>query len=360
MYCTAFGLGFGHASRMVGLGRELRRIGLEPVFSSFGEGRKMLTREFPDAPVYGLPKMELFSEDGSFDLFLLLRRHPDLPLRFYAGVEADRRVIRRHGCKVVVSDCQFHALVAAQIMGIPAIVISNMLRIPGEGSLVRLINGTLRRMFELADIVLIPDTYDDTYDVPEIDTEVVWVGPVLKRRPDELLPRDAIRRKYGIPDDATVVLVTAGGSKYSRQIVRVAVEGLNLLSKSIDVFPVIVSEERVGGGLGLQLRYVDNLLELIKVSNVVVTHGGHTTLSECACLRTPVVSVPLPNHPEQHVNAERVLQRGLGVAVLPEELSSERIAKAIEQAIDWKVPKIRMMDGRGAERAARIVSGMLD
>ncbi|WP_456481981.1 UDP-N-acetylglucosamine--N-acetylmuramyl-(pentapeptide) pyrophosphoryl-undecaprenol N-acetylglucosamine transferase [Methanopyrus sp.] len=359
MYCTAFGLGFGHASRTVGLGRELRRIGMELVFSSFGEGREMLVREFPDAPVYGLPEMELFSEDGSFDLLPLLRRHPDLPLKFYAGVEVDRRVIRRHGCEVVVSDCQFNALVAARITDVPAIVISNMLRVPGEGHLVRLINGILRRMFELADVVLIPDTYDDTYDVPEIDTEVVWVGPILKRRPDELPPKDAVRRKYGIPDDATVVLVTAGGSKYGRRIVRVAAEGLNLLSKSVDVFPVIISEERVDGP-GLQLRYVDNLMELIKVSNVVVTHGGHTTLSECACLRTPVVSVPLPNHPEQHMNAERVLRRGLGTVVPPEELSPERIAEAIERAIDRKVPKIKMMDGRGAERAARIVAGTLD
>ncbi|WP_457614204.1 UDP-N-acetylglucosamine--N-acetylmuramyl-(pentapeptide) pyrophosphoryl-undecaprenol N-acetylglucosamine transferase [Methanopyrus sp.] len=343
----------------MGVGRELRRIGLEPVFSSFGEGRKMLIREFPDSPVYGLPKMELFSEDGSFDLLLLLRRHPDLPLRFYAGVEADRRVIQRYGCKVVVSDCQFHALVAAQIVDVPAIVISNMLRVPGKSPLVRLINGMLRRMFELADIVLIPDIYDDTYDVPEIDTEVVWVGPILKRKPNELPPKDAVRRKYGIPDDMTVVLVTAGGSKYGRRIVQVAAEGLKRLSNSIDVFPVIVSEG-INGGLGLQLRYVDNLLELIKVSDVVVTHGGHTTLSECACLRTPVVSVPLPNHPEQHMNAERVLQRGLGVVVFPEELSPNRIAEAIERAIDLKVPKIKMMDGKGAERAARIVAGTVD
>jgi len=360
VYCTAFGLGFGHASRVLGITRELLRLEADVVLSSFGEGWRLLTRELPDATVYRIPTIEIFSRSGSFSVVHVLKRHPDLPLRFYAGLELDMRIIRRHGCRVVVSDCQFHALAAARLLDVPVVLITNLLRVPNADPASRLVNWFLREFLSLADVVIVPDApFDESTD---LDAEVVWVGPILRVRPDELPGEREIRERFGLPEDTPIVLVTAGGSPHGRRIVELAVEGIRRLEE--DVFTIVVSSglgaEILRGIPGRVLSYVDNLMELIKVADVVVTHGGHTTISECACLRTPVVSIPLPGHPEQLMNARRVEERRLGVALMPEDLSPVRVAEAIRDAMGSRVPRARLMDGRGAERAARIVREAMD
>jgi len=45
---------------------------------------------------------------------------------------------------------------------------------------------------------------------------------------------------------------------------------------------------------------------------------------------------------------------------MPEDLSPVRVAEAIRDAMGSRVPRARLMDGRGAERAARIVREAMD
>jgi UDP:flavonoid glycosyltransferase YjiC (YdhE family) len=340
---------------VTGIARELRRTGASVVLSSFGDGWRMLSREFTDVPVYRVPTIEVISPSGSFRLSHILRRCPDLPIRFYAGVGLDLKIIRHHGCRVVVSDCQFHALAAARMLDVPSVMITNVLRLPGDGPSSRLVNWFLRETLQLADLVIVPDVPDG--ESPPSDVDVVWVGPILRASPDELPGRESIRERLNLPKERPIVLITAGGSRYGGRIVRLAMEGIRRLEE--DVY-VIVVDDGIGSGTlrgvsGLAFNYVDNLLELIRAADVVVTHGGHTTISECACLRTPVVSIPLPNHPEQQMNALRAEKRGLGVALQPQNLSPDRVAEAIRRAMGIRVPRIKLMDGKGAVRAARII-----
>jgi MGT family glycosyltransferase len=63
-----------------------------------------------------------------------------------------------------------------------------------------------------------------------------------------------------------------------------------------------------------------------------VTHGGYGSLMGCLARGVPVVSVPIAAG-DDVPNATRVAGLGAGLAVLPNERSSERIAEAVERVV---------------------------
>lgn len=70
---------------------------------------------------------------------------------------------------------------------------------------------------------------------------------------------------------------------------------------------------------------------LLPTVDVVITHGGNNTVQETLVAGKPMVVVPFGG--DQIVNARRVERLGVGISVLPAELSAESIRCAVKTAI---------------------------
>ncbi len=360
VYMSIFGIGLGHVYRSIGIARELINMGADLVFSSFGPSKYIVMNEFPNKKVYESPKFKIFEESGTINIRKAIKNSLDMLIKFYAGVEIDEKIFKEVEYSVTVSDCQIQSIISSNKLNIPNVFITNILLFPKINYALRIFNSMYKYVLSLTDCVIIPDIKDDTYILPDYDNyNIIWVGPILKRRIDEIPDDDYIIEKYGLPDDKDIVLVTTGGSKLMvRDTVSLVVD---IVSNSFgkDLFPVVVTKHTIPVKYGVKFDYVHDLIELIKVSKLVISHAGHTTISECMCLRKPMVVIPIPDHPEQQVNAKRVENRGIGVRLNPENISYTSMKNAIEKAMDMNVTHYKLADGKGAYRAAKIIKKML-
>ena len=66
-------------------------------------------------------------------------------------------------------------------------------------------------------------------------------------------------------------------------------------------------------------------------SRALIANGGHTTLSEAAWLRKPILSVPIRHQGEQELNAAWLARDGHGVCL--RRPSPRSLARALDDAI---------------------------
>ncbi len=359
VYMSIFGVGLGHVYRSIGIARELSKLGVDLVFSSFGLPKYILMNEFPNSKVYESPKFKIFEDSGAITIRKVIKNSVDMLIKFYSGIEVDKRIFKKDKYDVIVSDCQIQSVIASNKLNVPNVFVTNMLLFPKFNYAIRIFNSMYKYILSMTDCVIIPDVRDNTYIIPNNDVNIVWVGPILKRNISEIPDRDIILEKYGLPDDKDIVLITTGGSKLMvKDTVSLIIDIINNVFKS-ELFPVVVTKHNIDVKYGVKFDYVQDLIELIKVSRIVISHAGHTTISECMCLKKPMVVIPIPDHPEQYVNAKRVEIRGMGVRVSPDNINYISMKEAIEKAMEMKVPKYKLADGKGAYRAAKIIEKML-
>ena len=99
---------------------------------------------------------------------------------------------------------------------------------------------------------------------------------------------------------------------------------------------------------------------LLPQVDVVVTHGGNNTVTECFHSGKPMVVLPL--FWDQYDNAQRVNELGFGVRLPTFEFEDVDLAGAIErllsdQALDQRLAGIarRLQAAPGTERAADLI-----
>lgn len=64
----------------------------------------------------------------------------------------------------------------------------------------------------------------------------------------------------------------------------------------------------------------------------LITQGGLSSLSECIALKKFAFVVPMPNHPEQLLNAQEVEKRGMGKCMGLETLASHSVRELLKMA----------------------------
>ncbi len=77
--------------------------------------------------------------------------------------------------------------------------------------------------------------------------------------------------------------------------------------------------------------------DVFSYTDVVVSRSGVNTLCELLFLGKKAILIPIPNHKEQEYNADFFTQSGLGVALLQQRLTGERLLKIIQDMLAKKV-----------------------
>lgn len=92
--------------------------------------------------------------------------------------------------------------------------------------------------------------------------------------------------------------------------------------------------------------YIDDLVRLIKVTDVLVTRAGASTLSEITATKTPSILVPSPYVTENHQykNAMDLVNKNAAILLEEKNLTEETLLKQIDDLINDSGKRIELKD----------------
>jgi len=308
------GIGIGHTSRSIALAEKLQEKNVEVVFASYGSGYEMLKeqRKYETAK---LPDIKFYGAKGGFDIKYTVEKSIDVPFIFLKSIYHESKIIKKFKPDVIVADAHYSVPITAKVLGVPCIMVTNELALnfsklyPEEKTMEYLENG-LKRFINYVSMqctaILIPDIANSMETPPKLKEKIIFTGPFLKQDPDKIGNKKEIREKLGFKEDEKIVLVTVGGSEFGKKLLNIICDA----SEEIDCDKIIIiTGPRIDpdfipdSNKIIKKKFLENIMEWMKISDVIVSLAGHTTTMEIASLGIPSIIVPVENHSEQLKNA---------------------------------------------------------
>lgn len=366
-YLAPYGVGLGHASRLVMVADSLKHSDVRVRFSSYGEAAGYVSmRGFQCVTV---PPVEFaWNTEGGFSVKQSIANIPVWFTNLSRQVNHEIRNMTMFGPDVILSDSRLSPLVAAKLLRIPSLVLLNQVKLllsPRLRQLAvarlfeKMAGEVLGSMWNMADRVLVPDlpppytiSAINIWGVGSISRKLEYIGFMAPRPHVQEEAVRAVADRLGINRSMPVVFVHISGPMETRMpAIRLALEAAKKLDGRMQV---IFSEGRPNGSMepkriGQSSWYYEWCPvrdEVFMLSDLVVMRGGHTALSQAIQFGKPIVTIPIENHGEQLGNSEKVASMGLGVMVHPKNLKPEQIVQAIEQILS---------DSRYQSNAAKLV-----
>ncbi|MEM1583186.1 MAG: UDP-N-acetylglucosamine--N-acetylmuramyl-(pentapeptide) pyrophosphoryl-undecaprenol N-acetylglucosamine transferase [Nitrososphaerota archaeon] len=352
------GIGFGHASRAVQIAEAIKERGWGFSISSYGEGLEYLKRFGLD--VYKVPEVSYgVLHEGKVSIKMTIFKNILLPVRVLEQTSYELSLIDKD-TDVVISDTRASTVIAAKMLGKPVLTILNQFNVRILYPRYRWVIESLEAASYLvgwiwlrSDRILIADypppltISKETLTFPEdtkVRRKVKYIGPIVESSVKKLVDVGDLRRKYGIGlDGKPVILFKATGPFYERQML---IKKMTPILEKLDrEFEVVVTS----GGLHVDspkresnlriYEWVEDPLELVRISDVVITRAGQTTLAKILALGKPVLMIPIPGHAEQYGNASSVEENNAGVKLDEESLNEETLRETLNRLLDCKFRK---------------------
>ena len=348
------GIGFGHASRSALIAKKLKEMGWGLSLSSYGDGLEYLRRmdlEVKSTPIvrYGI------LPEAKVSIKLTIFRNLLLPIRFAEQIAYEINYLE--GADIVISDSRASTIVAGKLLGKPVLTILNQFNIrveyPRYRRIIELLEGIAHIVgwiWARSDKILIADypppltISKQNLVIPDrIKDRVEFIGPILDKRPEDLPSREDIEIKYRLNGDRPIIFFHATGPSYERR--KLIEELLPMLGRLVDRYEIIATfggmNPKVDVPDGIKaFEWVDEPLELFKVSDLVICRAGQTTLAKALSYGKPVLMIPISAHGEQLGNALSVAEVGAGVVIRQEELTPELLERTIEELLSNKSYRI--------------------
>lgn len=386
-YLAPYGVGLGHASRLVMVADSLKHSDVRVRFSSYGEAAGYVSmRGFQCVTV---PPIEFaWNTEGGFSVKQSIANIPVWFTNLSRQVNHEIRNMTMFGPDVILSDSRLSPLVAARLLRIPSLVLLNQVKLllsPRLRQLAiarlfeKMAGEVLGSMWNMADRVLVPDlpppytiSAINIWGVGSISRKLEYIGFMAPRPHVKEKDVRAVADVLGISRSMPVVFVHISGPAETRMpAIKLALEATKKLDGRMQV---IFSEGRPNGSLepkrigqnGWYYEWCPVRDEVFMLSDMVVMRGGHTALSQAIQFGKPLVTIPIENHGEQLGNSEKVASMGLGVMVCPKNLQPGQIVEAIERVLgdssyQSRAAKLVEMTTRmnGIENVAKIVQSYL-
>ena len=353
---TPSGVGLGHVGRCIPIARRLEKDGAEILFSTYREGLKYVQQEgfqAVEAPDIGVA----VKPDGSID-FRLTTVNPGPFLTVYTimkQVDVEVNFMQAFKPDVVVSDSRASSLVAARFLDIPRICILNQFQvfIPRRKrflKLARIADATtltlVGRVWADADQVLIPD-FPPPYTISTKNLHIPRayhkklkiIGPILPVHSDDLPSKKELRKKHGLPEDKPLIFAPISGPAKERAYFTGMLR--QIFSKFPDDYQIVMSlgypnssAEPVTDGNLIVYGWIPNRFEYLKACDVVVSRGGHGTLSQSVCYGKPAILVPTPSHTEQFNNSKKAVDLGVAEIIRQEDLNRDALLASVRKVLE--------------------------
>jgi UDP-N-acetylglucosamine--N-acetylmuramyl-(pentapeptide) pyrophosphoryl-undecaprenol N-acetylglucosamine transferase len=358
-YFTPYGVGLGHASRLVTIATRLNSYDRDVLlkFSSFGEATSYI--EMNGFECNSVSPVELvWSGEGGFSIKNSLGNVPSWFSNFLRQVNSEIGNLVAFSPNVIVSDSRLSSVVAGRLLRIPTIVILNQVKLLLSPRLRELkvtrifekINGEfMGGLWNMSEKVLIPDlpppytiAEHNLWDCNSIQKKVEYVGfttASLDFPPERL---DSIKESLGISNDKPLVFVHISGPSSTRPSLISKV--LQTIRDSQADIQYVISEGRPNGKI--QPAKLSNSVwyyewcpikdELFKISDLIVLRGGHTAISQAIQYGKPIVTIPIRNQGEQLGNSDKVAKMGIGIKLDPLQMDAADITNAILKVLNNK------------------------
>lgn len=372
------GIGMGHTSRSLALAKKFTENGDEVLFASYGSGYEMLN-EYTDYNVVKLPTIKFYGSSGELNLKYTARKSIDAPFIFLKSIYHESRIIKEFKPDVVVSDSHYSVPITCKVLGIPCILVSNDISpdfkevYPDDRTMEYLENGLQRFIKDVARLcqsIIIPDIENSWNIPPQIRDRVYYTGPILKMDTKTMDSKEELRQRFGFGKSEKIVMATVGGSEFGNKLLNLvyqAAPDLDCDRLILVTGPQIKLDQEISSSSIIFKRYLKDMMEWMKLSDLLVSLAGHTTTMEIASLGIPSIIVPIENHPEQLKNALKMKNCGIAHVENMENISSKKLTNIINHLLEnedlkegtLKTQKI-FSQYNGTEDAVRIISGCVD
>jgi len=333
-------IGLGHASRAVAVGQELEKAGIDAVFATGGNAAEYISS-------YGMKVQDVVREPLPAVRGGEMKEASLWYLKYWWGYRRSKsamdRLIRELEPDVVVGDEEFSGVSSAMAAGKRHALIADELQLGFARTL--LARPIERRVAEWysrlqADVstLIIPDFGVDAGNRH-------YVTPIVRR---VTATREQVAEEFSLPSGGLMLLLSMSGSGIGAVLMRRTLEAFKRM-RIPGGFLV------VNGNRGSRAS-VDGVYDLgpvrdgqnfIAAADLVISTAGKSTIDEAASSGTPLIPIPIRNHPEQERNAGALGYTAKDISRL-EELIAEKLGHR-------EVPKEYHGAAKTAELLAQLV-----
>lgn len=335
------GIGMGHISRDIAIAQKLQEMdNTEIVFASYGLGYDIL-KEYGKYETVKLPEIKFHGEGGELNMKYTAQKSRDVPFIFLKSIYHESKIIKKYKPDVVVADSHYSVPITCRVLGLPCILITNELTLnfsdfyPDEKSMEYLENGLKRFIIDVSnqcDAILIPDIKNSIEIPSKLDEKTTFIGPILKNSSKNLLSKEELRKTHGFNNSEKIALVTVGGSEFGKNLI----QHVYKIADKIDADKIIIiTGPKIDSGFILdsnkviKKKFQKDIMEWMKLSDIVISLAGHNTTMELACLGIPSILIPIANHSEQFKNALNMEGYGISKVIKQNEMSSKEFVDTI-------------------------------
>lgn len=334
------GIGMGHTSRCVTIAKKLEAMGVEVAFASYGSGYKILSVHY-NYELYKLPDIKFYGVECELDIKYTAKKSINVPFIFLKSIYKESRIIKKFKPDVIIADSHFSVPITAKVHGIPCVMIQNELTLnfaelyPDEKSMEYLETGLKKFVADvcnLSNVVMIPDVPGSIEIPTKLKNKVVHTGPLLREDPNKMKDKKQLRMEMGFNAFDRIVLVTVGGSEFGLELLKMICNASTMIDADKIV---IVSGPQINDDLIpetdkiVKKKFLNNMMEWMRISDVIVTLAGHTTTMEVIALGIPNLTVPIEKHPEQLRNGLNIKKYGISIVEEMKNLSIDSISEHI-------------------------------
>ena len=247
-YFAPYGVGLGHASRLVMVADHLRGSRAEVRFSSYGEAASYVSlRGYKCVTV--APVEFAWSMEGGFSVKDSLANIPLWFANFSRQVNQETRGMAACNPDVVVSDSRLSPLLAAKLLRIPSIVVLNQVKLllsPRLRDLAvsrifeNMVGELLGSMWTLADHLLVPDlpppytiAAHNVWEVGSAAQKLEYIGFASPKPHVSKDHVDRVASRLGFDRSKSIVFIHVSGPAQTRPaLIKVSLEAVKKLAKS--------------------------------------------------------------------------------------------------------------------------------
>jgi len=353
VYVSLYGVGLGHASRMLLVANSLAEQGADIKFSSFGDAVNYVNMHGFEC--FEVPPVELaWSAEKGFSIKSSITKLPENLVHLIGQCGAEGGNITKFNPAVVVSDTRLSSLVVAKTLGLPTITILNQIRLLLSPRLrdfraarifERFIGEFLGGLWGMSDSVLIPDlpppytlSEENLWRIGSVSDKLEYIGFMAPKSVVNEEYIDKVAKLLGFDrSKPTVFAHVSGPSTTKIVILKKIIEAM----QNVENIQLVVSEGKPEGDTvprkirnGWYFEWCPVKDEIFAMSNLLIMRGGHSTLAQAIQYGKPVVTIPIENHGEQLGNARKAEKIGLGLMLAQKDLKPENISDAVQQVLN--------------------------
>jgi len=353
-YLAPYGVGLGHASRLVSISEHLKEDDIKIKFSSFGEA--VFYIRIHGYECVKVPPIEFAWNDGGFSIKNSISNIPQWFTNFARQLGQETKNISSFKPNIVIADSRLSPLVASKILGIPSIVILNQIKLllsprirefKAARAFEKMNGEFFGNIWSIAEKLLIPDlpppytiAEHNIWNLESIKKKMHYIGfTTSKCRLDDQKINNALN-SLNLNKNKPIIFIHISGPYGTRlNLISTIMVACKYFRKDIQY---IISEGKPEGNTiprkisstGWYYEWCPIRDEIFALSDLMVIRGGHEAISQAIEYGKPVVTIPILNHGEQIGNSKKVEKMKIGIRLESSKIEPFQIAEAVHNILD--------------------------